>query len=251
MPTILVLGGTSDAKRLCQQITSHSDFNNYSLVVSQKTGTKKPGYRIGGFGGAKGLEAWCINADVNVIIDMTHPFSIKMQTHAVQAAQSLCLPLLRFHRPKWTLPTTLPRRSFVDMNTMMYALKTLPPTRILSTLGHKALSGLSALSQHMIVARVTEAPQLSYRQMAHLRIVVDRGPFPERQERLFFDSIQPTILLSKDSGGSATFAKIRIATEKHIPVWLLSRPLCPVSYKYSFSCHRTLMSMLVSLIGTT
>src|ERR1700724_693424 len=61
-----------------------------------------------------------------------------------------------------------------------------------------------------------------------------RGPFSLDGDRALFDAQQTDVLVSKNSGGAATEAKLAVARERGLPVVMLQRPrLPPVEREFS------------------
>jgi precorrin-6A/cobalt-precorrin-6A reductase len=50
------------------------------------------------------------------------------------------------------------------------------------------------------------------------------GPFTLEDERELFNDYQIDVLVSKNSGGDSICAKIQIARERSLPVYILQRP---------------------------
>ena len=95
-----MLGGTAEARELATAL--HADG---LPVVSSLAGRLSrpllpPGeVRIGGFGGAEGLERWLRERHVACVVDATHPFADQITESAVAACDAAGVPLLRLDRP--------------------------------------------------------------------------------------------------------------------------------------------------------
>ena len=61
--------------------------------------------------------------------------------------------------------------------------------------------------------------------------MLDRGPFSLEQERKLLQKYQIQAIVSKNSGGDATYAKIIAARELNIPVIMVKRPPMPEGEK--------------------
>ena len=55
-------------------------------------------------------------------------------------------------------------------------------------------------------------------------VIGARGPFRIEDERLLFEQRHIDVLISKNSGSSATEPKLQIARERGVPVLILKRP---------------------------
>ena len=81
---ILVLGGTSEARQLCEQLAQRPDL---SVTVSLAGRTAAPAampvaVRTGGFGGHEGLAAYLVDERVDLLIDATHPYAAIISANA-------------------------------------------------------------------------------------------------------------------------------------------------------------------------
>src|SRR4051794_32796708 len=85
-PTILVLGGTAEARELAAALDAEG-----TRVVSSLAGrVARPRLpagevRIGGFGGRERLGAWLRENDIAAVVDATHPFAQKISASAAHA----------------------------------------------------------------------------------------------------------------------------------------------------------------------
>ncbi|RYE61352.1 MAG: cobalt-precorrin-6A reductase, partial [Oxalobacteraceae bacterium] len=82
--SILILGGTTEAKALAGRLATDPE---YQILVSLAGRTKAPAeqpvpVRIGGFGGAVGLDAFIREKGVDLLIDATHPFAAQISRNA-------------------------------------------------------------------------------------------------------------------------------------------------------------------------
>src|SRR5258706_406656 len=77
MPRILILGGTTEARRLAERLVERADV---AVTVSLAGRTTAPAthavpVRIGGFGGAEGLGQYLTAERVDALVDATHPYA--------------------------------------------------------------------------------------------------------------------------------------------------------------------------------
>src|SRR5258708_10386944 len=103
MRRILILGGTTEARRLAERLAGRSDL---AVTLSLAGRTANPvaqpvPVRIGGFGGAEGLAAHLVAERIDALIDATHPYAAIIAANAARAALSAGLPLLALRRPAW------------------------------------------------------------------------------------------------------------------------------------------------------
>ena len=79
------------------------------------------------------------------------------------------------------------------------------------------------------------------------RCIAARGPFALEDERALFANEGFDVLISKNSGGNATEAKLQVARERGLPVLILQRPPLP-EVERSFADPDTLWQALQPLL---
>ena len=100
--TILILGGTAEARQLAASLVADGVDVISSLAGRVSTPSLPPGRaRVCGFGGADGLADYLRREHVSAVVDATHPFAAKITKNAVQAAGLADTPLVRLERPGW------------------------------------------------------------------------------------------------------------------------------------------------------
>ena len=102
MSTVLVLGGTGEARRLAAAL----DADGTRVISSLAGRVSRPALpvgevRVGGFGGPEGLAAFLRTTDVGIVVDATHPFAARISAHAAAACAVTGVPLVRLQRPGW------------------------------------------------------------------------------------------------------------------------------------------------------
>src|SRR5258708_3669793 len=100
---VLVLGGTFEASKLADLLAGQSGISS-KLSFAGRTNALLPPkipYRIGGFGGVEGLNAYLEAERIDVLVDATHPFAKQMSRHAATAAARANIPLVVLSRPAW------------------------------------------------------------------------------------------------------------------------------------------------------
>ena len=65
----------------------------------------------------------------------------------------------------------------------------------------------------------------------------------DRNERKLFENYQIDALISKNSGGQSIYAKIQIAREMKLPVYLLQRPEFQSDYPIISSINEMLVAV--------
>ncbi|MET9534509.1 MULTISPECIES: cobalt-precorrin-6A reductase [unclassified Streptomyces] len=221
---VLILGGTTEARRVA------ADLHPGVRVTSSLAGrvarpVLPPGeVRIGGFGGAGGLAQWLREHEVDALIDATHPFAGTISFNAASAAATAHVPLLALRRPGWVAGDAddwHPADSLEQAAAMLPALG----HRIFLTTGRMGLAAFAALDGLWFLVRSVDAPLPPH--PLHMETLLDRGPFALDGERALLRDHRIDVLVTKDSGGPATAAKLTAAREAGLPVVVVRRPAVP------------------------
>lgn len=224
---VLILGGSSEASALAGLLAADPRFQP-TLSLAGVTRAPKPApvpQRVGGFGGIAGLVAWLRAEGVGALVDATHPFARQMSRNAVAAAERAAVPLLQLLRPAWTAVEGDRWISVADMSAAALALGE-APRRVFLTVGRKELAPFQAYSQHRYVVRSVDPPP-SELLPRDSKVISARGPFALDDERRLLAEHAIEVLVTKNSGGSATAAKLQAARDLGLPVVMVERPELP------------------------
>ena len=224
---VLILGGTSEASELGRTLARDGRFQ---ATISLAGRTKNPGRqsvptRIGGFGGVDGLAHYLIEHRIDALIDATHPFATKMTCHAELAARETGTPLLVIYRPAWQRHEGDRWIEVPDVQAAAQAIGAIP-RRVLLTIGQKDLAALSSAPCHHYVIRSVDAPPQEHLP-PHAEVITARGPFAVEEECALLRRRRIDVLVTKNSGGRATAAKLHAARQLDLPVIMVSRPAPP------------------------
>ncbi|MFJ2746586.1 cobalt-precorrin-6A reductase [Streptomyces sp. NPDC087297] len=222
---VLILGGTTEARQLAEALASDPSVHvTTSLAGRVASPVLPPGdTRIGGFGGIAGLAAWIVAHDVTRVVDATHPFAERMSFHASEAEALTGVPLLALRRPGWT-PQPADDWTFVD--SLADAAALLPGFgRAFLTTGRMGLHTFAHLTDTWFLVRSVDPPAAPA--PPRLEVLLARGPFTLEDERELLARHRIDVLVTKDSGGSATAPKLTAAREAGIPVLVVRRPPVP------------------------
>jgi precorrin-6A/cobalt-precorrin-6A reductase len=221
---ILILGGTTQASELARALAGRVDVKPL-LSLAGRTQNPAPApipCRIGGFGGAEGLATFLRDEKFAVLIDATHPFAARISANAHAASAASGVPLLVFSRPAWAPGEGDCWREVASMDEAVAALGE-KPRRVFLTQGRLQLAAFAAAPQHYYLVRAIDEPEV-LRLLPRHRFISARGPFALDDERALMRDEKIEILVSKNSGGRATAAKLVAARELNIPVILVARP---------------------------
>ncbi|WP_433548999.1 cobalt-precorrin-6A reductase [Streptomyces sp. CA-294286] len=225
---ILVLGGTTEARRLAGLLVDTLPATTRvtsSLAGRVASPRLPPGeVRVGGFGGAEGLAAWLRTHEVDALIDATHPFAGTISFSAAAAAAQAHVPLLALRRPGWT-PGEGDR--WHPVGSLDEAARALPALgeRVFLTTGRMGLAAFAGLDEQWFLMRSVDAPQTPH--PARMEVLLERGPFTLDGERELLRRHRIDVLVTKDSGGAATAPKLAAARQAGIPVVVVRRPPVP------------------------
>ncbi len=224
---LLILGGSTEASALARALMGGPRF---APVLALAGATRSPvpppiPFRVGGFGGARGLADYLVAEKVEAVVDATHPFADQMKRNAAEAAGLANVPLLAIRRPEWKRQ---PGDDWTIVPGMAAAAAALGPERkrVLLTIGQKELAPFRDAPQHAYVIRSVDAPQAESLP-PDAEVITARGPFAEPDERRLLEERGIEVIVTKNSGGSATEAKLAAARALGIPVVMVARPPVP------------------------
>jgi precorrin-6A/cobalt-precorrin-6A reductase len=218
---VLVLGGTGEARRLAAALVAEGVDVLSSLAGRVADPVLPEGrVRVGGFGGATGLAAWLAEHRPRAVVDATHPFAARITASAAAAAGDV--PLLRLQRPGWT-PGPGDDWRFVDSLAEAAAAVT-GFAGVFLTTGRQGVAAFAALPGRVLV-RSVDPPAEPLPPGATL--LLDRGPFSLADELALMREHAVDVVVTKDSGGHLTEAKLHAARELGLPVVLVRRPPPP------------------------
>jgi precorrin-6A/cobalt-precorrin-6A reductase len=221
-----LLAGTIEARQLAKKLAEvfpeHRLTPSFAGVVKDLPDLGVA-IRVGGFGGSEGLTRYCQEEAVSLIIDATHPYAVQMSQHASSAAASLNLPLLRLDRPAWQ-PST--EDNWQTVSSISDAASALPRgARALLAIGRKEIGKFSHRSDIFALVRMIEPPDSQLPE--HWMLILGRPPLTVSDEVQLIEKYGVTHLVTKNSGGERSFAKIEAARQLGLQVIMIDRPTLP------------------------
>jgi precorrin-6A/cobalt-precorrin-6A reductase len=180
--------------------------------------------RIGGFGGPDGLARWLAEHGVRAIVDATHPFAERIGASAVAAARQSGVPLLRLQRPGWRETDGDDWHWADTLDDAAEKVRTLGE-RVFLTSGRQGLAAFAGCTGQWFLARCVDPPEPPL--PPRIEILLDRGPYSPASEAALLRAHRIDLLVTKDSGGTMTSAKLTAARERGIPVVVVRRPPRP------------------------
>ena len=219
---LLILGGTGEAIALARDLSHRSQVEVITSLAGQ---TKKPvlpqgSLRRGGFGGSDGLRDFLENEEIALVADATHPFAATISANAVSACAASGRPYLRLERPPWQ---AVEGDVWQRVASAEDAAAALPAgAKVMITVGRRERGPFFARRDISIIARMIEPPDVEVPE--NCEVLLARPPFSLEGEIELMHQRQIDHLVSKNSGGHATYAKIEAARALGLPVIMIERP---------------------------
>ncbi len=219
---ILIFGGTREAIEFAN-ILGEEGHEIILSLAGRTQNPKLPKYgqvRIGGFGGAEKIAEFLSQENIDLIIDITHPYAQNISNQLVDAASLSQKSLLRFKRPLWHKNN---ENDWQEFENVAQAIKQLPQnvTCFIST-GHKGLEELEKRPDCKFLVRLIEVPKITLPQ--NCTIILSHPPYEVSDELAVMKQHKITHLLSKNSGSKQTKAKIEAALNLGMDIFMIARP---------------------------
>ena len=225
---VLILGGTSEASALAQALVVADTEVDVITSLAGRTAAPRlpPGRtRIGGFGGVDGLLRYLRDDRIDALIDATHPFAAVMPWNARAAGDAAGVARLRILRPGWLASIGDRWHRVPDLAAAADALRELGARRVFLTTGRQELAPFAGLPDIWFILRSIESPDVP--DGLHGEVLLARPPFTVEAERALLTTHRIDVLVTKDSGASATEAKLVAARNVGVPVVMVDRPPAP------------------------
>ncbi len=222
---VLILGGTREARELAGLATGEPGFEVVSSLAGRVRDPVLPVgvVRIGGFGGVEGLRKWLVDNDIGLVVDATHPFAGTISAHAAQAAGTAGVPVLHVRRPGWA---EQPGDRWVRVPDLPAAARAAADyERVFLTIGRQGVGYFAGPTGSWFLIRAIDPP--SGPVPAQHLLLLARGPFRVDTELELLREHRIDMLVTKDSGGALTEAKLIAARRCGIPVIVIDRPPIP------------------------
>jgi len=219
---LLLLGGTAEARALAAKL--HGDVDVISSLAGRVPNPALPvgQVRVGGFGGADAMRRWLLDQRIDAVVDATHPYAAAITARAAQVCGEVGVPHLLLARPPWERGDA----QLVMSNAEAAELAGQQGySRIFLTTGRSAVAAFAASAAWFLIRAVTE-PAVDELPRHHL-VLLSRGPYHYDDEVALMREHRVDALVTKNSGGEMTRAKLDAAATLGIPVVMVERPPLP------------------------
>jgi precorrin-6A/cobalt-precorrin-6A reductase len=221
---ILILGGTGEARELAAALVAGGADVISSLAGRVRQPRLPDGpVRVGGFGGADGLAAFLRDEGITHLIDATHPFAASITANAAQAATETGVPRLVLSRPGWEADPTW--ENVADIRAAAGAVDRWPGECVFLTTGRRDLHAFAPDDRHQFLVRTVDPPDGPV--PPRMTLVLDRGPYTVEGESALMREHRIGLLVTKNSGGPMTAAKLAAAGDLDVQVIMVARPPLP------------------------
>jgi precorrin-6A/cobalt-precorrin-6A reductase len=232
---ILILGGTGEARALAAGLMARGTDVISSLAGRVREPRLPAGrVRIGGFGGAAGLAAFLKEESITHLVDATHPFAVTITANAARAAGETGVPRLVLRRPGWDADPSW--ESVADIHESAAAVLRwhgavtptvldMPAEAVFLTTGRRDLGVFAGDREHRFLVRTVDPPDGPV--PPRTTLILDRGPYTVAGETGLMREHGIGLLVTKNSGGPMTAAKLEAARDLGVHVVMVQRPSLP------------------------
>ncbi|MGX9417793.1 precorrin-6A/cobalt-precorrin-6A reductase [Vibrio sp. WJH972] len=227
---VLIVGGTADGRKLATTLHEQGVDVVYSIAGLVRKATVPCAVISGGFTQFGGLARYLHDQGISHVVDATHPFAQQMSNRIAQVSEDLSIPAIRFHRLPW--PKT-EQDHWIEISQWSEVISQIASHQcVFVTAGQISQSVIDALAKkarHIVLRTAMPAKVTLPENVTWLKAI---GPFLLAQEKALLVDHHIDVIISKNSGGEATYAKIQAAAQAAIPVYQFQRPqLKPLTYQ--------------------
>jgi len=226
--SLLLLGGTADARRLATKLHQQHIDVIYSVAGLVRQPAVECRIVSGGFSQFGGLSRYIKEQRITAILDATHPYAATMSQTAREEAASHNIPCWQLSRLPWQAEKGDDWVEFNDWLTMLPEL--IKKQTIFISAGQVKACYLDQLLNHRVILRTAVQPTVELPN--NVEWIKAIGPFKFNEEYRLLKQYKVDVMVSKNSGGEAVIAKIHAARELHVPVFMLARPKIKTADKH-------------------
>lgn len=223
---VLLLGGTAEARALAKALHPRVDIVNSLAGRVPDPALPAGPVRVGGFGGVDGLRRWLRDEGIDAVVDATHPFASTMTAHAAQVCGELGMPHLVLARPAWDPGAAIVVASDTEAAEVIAQQNY---SRVFLTTGRSGVGAFAGSDAWFLIRAVT-APDSAAMPRRH-HVVLSRGPYVYDDELALLREHRIDALVTKNSGGDMTRAKLDAAATLDVAVVMVARPALPAGVR--------------------
>jgi precorrin-6A/cobalt-precorrin-6A reductase len=221
---VLILGGTGEARELAAGLLAAGTDVLSSLAGRTRQPRLPAGQvRTGGFGGPDGLAAFLREQAITHLVDATHPFAGVITANAALAAARAGVPRLVLRQPAWEADPSW--ETVAGVGEAAAAVRAWPGEAVFLTTGRRELGAFAADDAHRFLVRAVDPPEGPV--PPRMTLVLGRGPYTVAGESALLREHRIGLLVTKNSGGSMTSAKLAAARDLGVRVVMVRRPPLP------------------------
>jgi len=222
---ILVVGGTADGRKLATRLHELQFDVVYSIAGIVRKATVPCPVISGGFTQFGGLQKFIVDHQFSHVVDATHPFAKKMSNTIAEVSELLSIPAIRFHRKPWEKTTS---DHWVEVDDWPELIEKIKGYQCLFiTAGQVSQSVIDSLAMQTKQIIIRTAMPVKVELPTNVLWLKAIGPFNLEDEKQLIKEYKIDAIISKNSGGNSTYAKIKAAAEAGIPVYQFKRPCLP------------------------
>ncbi len=219
---LLILGGTAEAKALAHDFHQEGIGVTYSIAGLVRQADLPCKLVSGGFSQFGGLENYIRLNHIHAVLDATHPFAQKISKTVVMVAKQRGIPCWRFIRPEWQAVGADRWSLFPSDRKLQLRLNNYQS--VFLTIGQLDQSWLEFLQRFAgtVLWRTAVAPKTKF--TSKIKWIEGIAPFSLEDEITLMKRHNIDCLVTKNSGGDKTYAKLQAARKLGIDVLMLERP---------------------------
>jgi precorrin-6A/cobalt-precorrin-6A reductase len=177
---------------------------------------------------AQSLGDFLVQEAIDLVLDATHPFAVRITQIAHAVCTQLHIPYVRYERADWEPPAgTVFADTFVEAAALLPSLG----SRIMLTIGARQLKHFAHLHSHLtLFTRILPGPE-SFQKARDAgfppeRILCLRPPFSRALNKNLFQEYQVDVLVTKASGlQGGVVEKVLAARDLGMQVLMIRRPV--------------------------
>jgi len=241
---VLVIGGTADGRKLATALFELGFDITYSLAGIVRKAKLPCPVVSGGFTQFGGLAQYVVDNQITHIVDVTHPFAEKMSNKIAQVSSELALPTIRFHRKQWPQNAN---DNWIELSQWSDVIEqTACFDSLFITAGQITQDVMNQLAAQAKQVLIRTAMPMNIKRPKNVTWLKAIGPFQLEHELQLIEQYQIDAIISKNSGGDSTYAKIQAAAQASIPVYQFKRPELKAT-TYQFDNQVDCISLLQNL----